>query len=219
MSLTPGRCVRGGYAGCMYLIALTGGIASGKSVVARRLASHGAVHVDADALAREVVAPGSDGLAAIVAHFGDAVLSDDGTLNRPALGSIVFADPAERAVLEGVTHPAVWRRAKELFDEAERADPAAIVVYDVPLLVEASANRPMHFDLVVVVQADVATRIDRLVTLRSMARDEAERRVRSQASDAERTAIADVVISSDGTLEQTLAQVDELWERVSSAEG
>jgi len=203
----------------MYLIALTGGIASGKSVVARRLASHGAVHVDADALAREVVAPGSDGLAAIVAHFGDAVLSDDGTLNRPALGSIVFADPAERAVLEGVTHPAVWRRAKELFDEAERADPAAIVVYDVPLLVEASANRPMHFDLVVVVQADVATRIDRLVTLRSMARDEAERRVRSQASDAERTAIADVVISSDGTLEQTLAQVDELWERVSSAEG
>ena len=203
----------------MYLIALTGGIASGKSVVARRLASHGAVHVDADALAREVVAPGSDGLAAIVAHFGDAVLSDDGTLNRPALGSIVFADPTERAVLEGVTHPAVWRRAKELFDEAERADPAAIVVYDVPLLVEASANRPMHFDLVVVVQADVATRIDRLVTLRSMARDEAERRVRSQASDAERTAIADVVISSDGTLEQTLAQVDELWERVSSAEG
>ena len=203
----------------MYLIALTGGIASGKSVVARRLASHGAVHVDADALAREVVAPGSDGLAAIVAHFGDAVLSDDGTLNRPALGSIVFADPAERAVLEGITHPAVWRRAKELFDEAERADPAAIVVYDVPLLVEASANRPMHFDLVVVVQADVATRIDRLVTLRSMARDEAERRVRSQASDAERTAIADVVISSDGTLEQTLAQVDELWERVSSAEG
>lgn len=203
----------------MYLIALTGGIASGKSVVARRLASHGAVHVDADALAREVVAPGSDGLAAIVAHFGDAVLSDDGTLNRPALGAIVFADPAERAVLEGITHPAVWRRAKELFDEAERADPAAIVVYDVPLLVEASANRPMHFDLVVVVQADVATRIDRLVTLRSMARDEAERRVRSQASDAERTAIADVVISSDGTLEQTLAQVDELWERVSSAEG
>lgn len=195
----------------MYLIGLTGGIASGKSVVGKRLASLGGVHVDADVLAREVVEPGTPGLAAIAEEFGPSVISDDGTLNRPALGAIIFSDPDKRARLNAITHPAVWARAKELFDEADAADPFAVVVYDVPLLVEASGSRPMSFDLVVVVHASTETRIRRLVELRGMTREEAVHRLNSQASDTERLAIADVVIDSNGTLEQTLEQADELW--------
>jgi dephospho-CoA kinase len=195
----------------MYLIGLTGGIASGKSVVAKRLAEHGAVHVDADVLAREVVEPGTPGLAAIEAHFGGSVISADGTLDRQALGAIIFADPEERAALNAITHPAVWARAKELFDAAVAADPNAVVVYDVPLLVEASSSRPMRFDLIVVVHADTETRLARLVELRGMTRQEAAHRLNSQASDTERLAIADVVIDSNGTLEETLAQADALW--------
>ena len=201
----------------MYLIGLTGGIASGKSVVGKRLAEHGAVHVDADVLAREVVEPGTAGLAAIAEHFGAEVLSPDGSLNRPALGAIVFADPHARQVLNGITHPAGWARAKELFDAAEADDPSAVVVYDVPLLVEASESRPMRFDLVVVVHASRETRLKRLMELRGMTRQEAEHRLDSQAGDAERLAIADVVIDSDGTLEDTLRQADELWARAAAS--
>lgn len=195
----------------MYLIGLTGGIASGKSVVAKRLAEHGAVRVDADALAREVVAPGTDGLAAIAREFGVGVLAPDGSLDRPALGSIVFSDPQKRALLNSITHPAVWKRAQQLFDDARRRDPHAVVVYDVPLLVEASENRPITFDLVVVVHASTNERIRRLMELRGMTREEAVHRLNSQASDTERLAIADIVIDSDGTLEETLHQTDELW--------
>jgi len=201
----------------MYLIGLTGGIASGKSVVGKRLAELGAVHVDADVVAREVVEPGTPGLAAIAQEFGRAVISDDGTLNRAALGAIIFSDPEKRAALNAITHPAVWARARELFAKAEVADPAAVVVYDVPLLVEASADRPMHFDLVVVVHADLETRIRRLVELRGMSREEAVHRLNSQASDTERLAIADVVIDSNGTLEHTLEQADELWAMASAS--
>ncbi|CAN5339021.1 hypothetical protein BH10ACT7_BH10ACT7_01850 [soil metagenome] len=118
----------------MYLIGLTGGIASGKSTVARRLAEHGAVHVDADVLAREVVEPGTAGLAAIAEQFGPSVLSPDGTLNRPALGAIIFSDPEHRETLNRITHPAVWARARELFDPAVTADPGTMIVSDVPLL-------------------------------------------------------------------------------------
>jgi dephospho-CoA kinase len=200
----------------MYLIGLTGGIASGKSVVARHLADHGAVHVDADVLAREVVEPGTPGLAAIVQEFGSGILQADGTLDRPALGAIVFSDPEKRLALNAITHPAVWRRARELFDAAEAADPDAVVVYDVPLLVEAAGERPIRFDLVVVVNASTATRLQRLVELRGMSREEAGHRLNSQATDTERLAIADVVIDSNGTLEETLAQVDRLWATVSS---
>jgi dephospho-CoA kinase len=198
----------------MYLIGLTGGIASGKSTVARRLREFGAVHVDADALAREVVEPGTDGLARIEAEFGSGVITPDGSLDRPALGAIIFADPERRAALNAITHPAVWRRAKQLFAAADAADEDAVVVYDVPLLVEAAGDRPMSFDLVVVVHASAETRTERLVQLRGMSRDEAERRIGSQASDAERLAIADVVIDSNGTLSETLRQTDELWERI-----
>ena len=195
----------------MYLIGLTGGIASGKSTVARRLAELGAVHVDADVLAREVVEPGTPALAEIAETFGPSVINPDGSLNRAALGAIIFSDPERRATLNAITHPAVWRRAKQLFDAAQAHDRNAVVVYDVPLLVEASADRPMRFDLIVVVHADTETRLSRLVELRGMTRAEASHRLNSQATDTERLAIADVVIDSNGTLEHTLAQTDELW--------
>ena len=201
----------------MYLIGLTGGIASGKSVVAKRLAELGAVHVDADVLAREVVEPGTPGLAAIEQRFGSSVISADGTLDRQALGAIVFSDPEAREALNAITHPAVWARAKELFDAAAAADRNAVVVYDVPLLVEASSARPMRFDLIVVVHADTEIRLRRLVELRGMTRQEAAHRVNSQASDAERLAIADIVIDSNGTLEETLAQADALWAMAAAA--
>jgi len=200
----------------MFVIGLTGGIASGKSVVARRLTQHGAIHVDADALAREVVEPGTPALAKIVEHFGRSILDADGALDRPALGSIVFENEHERLVLNSITHPAVWRRARELFAEAEAADSNAVIVYDVPLLVEASSNRPLKFDLVVVVHADEAVRHSRLVNLRHMRSEDATSRIRSQASDSERLAVADVVIDSNGTLSNTFEQVDALWSRVKS---
>jgi dephospho-CoA kinase len=195
----------------MKLIGLTGGIASGKSTVASRFVEHGAVLVDADLLAREVVEPGTPGLAEIERVFGSSVIAPDGSLNRPALGVIIFADADKRAQLNAITHPAIWHRAIELFAEAETSDPDAVIVYDVPLLAEAAADRPMTFDLVVVVHADPETRIERLVSLRGMSRAEAEGRVRAQASDAERSRLADVEIDSNGTLDDTLQQVDSLW--------
>lgn len=201
----------------MYLIGLTGGIASGKSVVAARLAEHGAVHVDADRLAREVVEPGEPALAQIEAEFGTSVIAPDGSLDRAALGAIIFADQAARVKLNAITHPAVWDRAARLFEAAEAADPDAVVVYDVPLLVEASAGRPLRFDLIVVVHASTETRLRRLVELRGMNRQEALHRLNSQASDTERLAIADIVIDSNGTLEETLQQADALWANVAAS--
>ncbi|MGV8896487.1 MAG: dephospho-CoA kinase [Rhodoglobus sp.] len=199
----------------MYLIGLTGGIASGKSVVARRLAEHGAIVVDADQVARDVVEPGTPALAAIAAQFGNEVIRDDGTLDRAALGSIIFSDPAQRMVLNGITHPAVLQASHALFAAAEAADPHAVVVYDVPLLAEGT--RVDEFDLVVVVHASAENRITRMVNLRGLSREDAERRIGSQASDAERLAIADVIIGSDGTLDETLAQADDLWLRVAES--
>jgi dephospho-CoA kinase len=195
----------------MYLIALTGGIASGKSLVASRLAELGAVHIDADKLAREVVEPGQPALARIAAEFGEGVIASDGSLDRQALANIVFTDPAKRGALNAITHPAVWSRVLELCAEAEAADPGAIVVYDVPLLVEASSDRPLTFDLVVVVDTPAAVRLERLVRDRGMARQEASHRINSQATDAERLAIADEVIDNTGSIEATLEHVDSLW--------
>ena len=201
----------------MYLIALTGGIASGKSVVADRLAGHGAVVVDADALARRVVEPGTPGLARIAEEFGPSVIAPDGTLDRAALGAIVFTDPEKREALNAITHPEIMKLGNELFAAAAAADPHAVGVYDVPLLVEAVHGRPRKYDLVVVVHADAETRIRRMVELRGMTREEAAHRINSQASDAERLAIADVVIDSNGTLERTLEQADELWEMAAAS--
>jgi dephospho-CoA kinase len=195
----------------MYIVGLTGGIAAGKSVVASRLAELGAVVVDADVLAREVVQPGTPGLAAIAEAFGPSVVRADGSLDRQALGAIVFADHDKRDILNGITHPAIWDRARDLFDAAGAADPHAIVVYDVPLLVEASDDRPLGFDLVVVVHADAEVRVGRLVEGRGMSRRQAEARLAAQAGDDERLAAADVVIATGGTLEETREQVDTLW--------
>jgi dephospho-CoA kinase len=201
----------------MKLIALTGGIASGKSTVAARLAEHGATLVDADALAREVVEPGTAGLAEIATVFGSSVIADDGSLDRPALGAVIFADADKRARLNAITHPAIWKRAAELFEAAEAANPEVVIVYDVPLLAEAAADRPLRFDLVVVVQADIERRIDRMVKLRGMSRAEAEGRLRAQASDEDRAKLADVIIDSGGSLSHTLEQADSLWAELTSA--
>ena len=198
----------------MYLIGLTGGIASGKSLVTSRLRELGATIVDADVLAREVVEPGTDGLAAIARQFGDGVLNEDGTLNRPALGAIIFADPEQREALNGITHPAIWRRAKELFAQAAADE---VVVYDVPLLVEGAKGRQLDFDLIVVVNASADIRLHRLMELRGMSREEAAHRLNSQASDAERLAVADVVIDNEGTIDHTHEQVDALWAKAREA--
>jgi dephospho-CoA kinase len=197
------------------VIGLTGGIASGKSVVARRLAEHGAVRIDADELAREVVEPGQPALAEISREFGPAVIGPDGRLDRAALASVIFVDPERRAALNAITHPAVKRRARELMDEAAAKNPDAVVVYDVPLLVEARVDADHDFDLIVVVNASAETRIRRLVELRGLSREEAAHRLNSQVSDTERLAIADGVIDSNGTLDETLRQADRLWESLS----
>jgi dephospho-CoA kinase len=200
------------------LVALTGGIASGKSTVARRLARLGAVVVDADVLAREVVEPGTPALARIAEEFGTHVIAADGSLDRAALGAIVFGDDDARRALNAITHPAVGERSRALFDAAHAADPDAVVVYDVPLLIDGHGNgRVDEFDRVIVVSADEETRARRLVELRGMDEAEARRRIASQAPEAARLAIADDVIDTTGTLEQTLAQVDALWQRLRAA--
>ncbi|MCS5719460.1 dephospho-CoA kinase [Herbiconiux sp. CPCC 205763] len=198
----------------MYVIGLTGGIAAGKSTVARRFAEHGAVVLDADQLAREAVEPGTPGLAAIRDRFGDSVIAADGTLDRPALGAVVFGDEQARLDLNGITHPEVARLLKQRLEATRAVDPDAVVVYDVPLMVESGGRRGGLFEHVVVVESPAEMRISRLVELRGMSRDEAERRIRSQATDEERRAIADTVIDSSGTLDQTLEQVDAAWESV-----
>ncbi|MDJ0336901.1 dephospho-CoA kinase [Cryobacterium sp. PH31-O1] len=202
----------------MYLIGLTGGIASGKSTVAKRLAALGAVGIDADQLAREVVEPGTPGLAAIVAEFGNDILLAEGSLNRAALGTVIFADQTRRERLNAITHPAVRQLTRDRVAAAGAADPHAIVVYDVPLLAQAVAGGLVTFDLIVVVHAGAGTRIQRMVDLRGLTREEATQRISAQASDADRLALADVVIDNTGTVDATLAQVDALWERVRTAE-
>lgn len=196
----------------MDVIGLTGGIAAGKSVVAARLAALGATIIDADLLAREAVAAGSAGLQAVRQRFGDAVLAPDATLDRAALGALVFSDPTARADLNAIVHPDVLRRYRERLASIQQSDPAAIVVYDVPLLVEARSAD--EFAVVVVVHAPAEQRVERLVTLRGFDRASAHDRVAAQASDADRLAVADVVIDTSGTLAHTIDQVDALWERL-----
>ena len=201
----------------VYLIGLTGGIASGKTVVARRLEELGATRVDADQLARDVVAAGTPGLAAITERFGVGVIAPDGTLDRAALGAVIFQDPEARLALNAITHPAIREMSSRLFAELADRDPDAVVVYDVPLLAEALRDPGYHrFDLVVVVDASTEIRVRRLVELRGLNREEALHRLNSQATDAERLAIADVVIDSNGTLEETIEQADALWAGLAS---
>ncbi|MFE5410248.1 dephospho-CoA kinase [Microbacterium sp. NPDC056569] len=193
----------------MPLVALTGGIASGKSTIARRLAAHGAVVVDADQLVREVQQPGSPVLAAIAATFGERMLRPDGSLDRAALGSRVFGDDAAIAQLNAIVHPAVRAESARRFAEAFAADPGAVVVYDVPLLVEARVDDP--WQLIVVAHAPEDVRLRRLVELRGMTESDAAARLASQVPDEARLRIADVVIDTAGALEATERQADELW--------
>ncbi|MCK0115777.1 dephospho-CoA kinase [Isoptericola sp. S6320L] len=198
----------------MFRMGLTGGIAAGKSVVSRRLDELGAVVVDHDVLAREAVAPGSVGLAEVVEAFGDQVLAGDGSLDRPALGRLVFADRGARSRLEGIVHPQVRRLAAEREAAAGAADPRAVVVHDVPLLVETGHADRYH--LVAVVDAPAEQRVRRLVTGRSLTEAEARARVEAQAGDDERRAVADVLLDGTGTEAGLRAQVDDLWARVAT---
>jgi dephospho-CoA kinase len=193
------------------LIALTGGIASGKTTIATRLGELGAVVVDADRLAREVVEPGEPALASIRAAFGEEVLQEDGSLDRAALGRIVFADPEQRHVLNGIVHPAVLHRSQAAFARALAEDRRAVVVYDVPLI---DARGVGEFDRVVVADAPAAVRIERLVRLRGMSEEDARARVDAQLSDEERRALATDVIDTSDSVERTLAQTDALWTRL-----
>ncbi|QBR90909.1 dephospho-CoA kinase [Nocardioides euryhalodurans] len=187
-------------------VGLTGGVASGKSTVSAVLAELGAVVVDADVLAREVVAPGTDGLAEVVAAFGSSVLAEDGSLDRPALGAVVFGDEARRRVLEGIIHPRVRARAAEI----EAAAPAgSVVVHDIPLLTET--GQAASFDAVVVVDVPVETQVERMVSLRGMTRADAEARVAAQATREERLAIATYVVDNTGSREQLRTRVEEVF--------
>jgi dephospho-CoA kinase len=196
----------------VYLIGLTGGIASGKSTVARRLYEHGAVHIDADQLARRAVEPGTPALAAIAEAFGPHVLQRDGSLDRAGLAEVVFNDERARERLNAIVHPAVRELAAKQFAKIEQADPDAIVVYDVPLLVEASVDHP--FDLIVVTNAPRRTQVKRLVEERGLDLLQAEARVDAQVDNTARLAIADVVIDTDGTIAHTMSQADALWGRI-----
>lgn len=193
------------------LLALTGGIASGKSTIAALLADRGAVVVDADAIVREVQAPGSAVLEEIAGEFGTGVLRPDGSLDRPALGSLVFGHPDRLARLNALVHPAVRIESERRFAEARAADPAAVIVYDVPLLAEARGAD--SWDLVVVAHCPAELRVRRLVESRGLTEAEARARIGSQASEEDRLALADVVIDTSIDLDATRRQVDELWER------
>jgi dephospho-CoA kinase len=185
---------------------LTGGIGSGKSEVSRRLVSLGAVLVDADAVAREVVEPGTPGLAAVTEEFGEEILRPDGSLDRDRLGTIVFADEQRRARLNAIVHPLVGTRMQELVEDAPDD---AIVVYDVPLLTENDLAG--LYDLVVVVDAPVEEQLRRLTELRGMTEEAARARIAVQATREQRRAVADRVIDNSGTIESLAAQVDDLW--------
>jgi dephospho-CoA kinase len=187
-------------------VGLTGGIGAGKSEVSRRLAAQGAVIIDADAIAREVVAPGTDGLAEVVEAFGKEILRADGELDRPALGDIVFADPGLRGKLNAIIHPRVGARMAEL----ERgAGPGAIVVHDVPLIAENGMAGA--YDVVVVVDVPPRLQVERLERHRGMTGEQARARMAAQASREQRLAIAGIVVDNSGSLAELDRQVGDLW--------
>lgn len=188
-----------------YLVALTGGIGAGKSTVASVWRALGAEIVDADQLAREVVSPGSPALAEVVEAFGPGILLPDGALDRPALAAIVFTDPTRRRLLESILHPAVQRLAARRLQDSR----AQIAVYDVPLLAEA--RKALQFDRIVVVSAPEEVRLRRLIEIRGMDAAQARDRIRSQATEAERLALADDVVDASGTLESTRERARLLW--------
>ncbi len=193
----------------MLKVGLTGGIGSGKSSVARRLAEYGALVIDADAIAREVVEPGTDALAEIVAEFGEQVLTPDGRLDRPKLGEIVFADEDRLARLNAIVHPRVGQRTQELM---ERAEEGTVVVYDVPLLVENGLAD--LYDVVVVVDVPVRTQVERVTATRGMPEEQVRARIRAQATREQRRAVADILIDNSGSEQELDARVAEVWEEL-----
>ena len=201
----------------MLLVGLTGGIGSGKSEVSRRLAALGAVIVDADVIAREVVAPGTPGLAQVVEAFGAGVLRADGSLDRERLGRIVFADADKLAQLNVIVHPLVGERIAEIMADVERTEPDAIVVYDVPLLVENGLQD--RYEVVVVVAATPQTQLRRLVEQRGMTEADARARIAAQAPLGAKLAVADIVITNDGDLEALDTTVGEVWRDLAKRAG
>ncbi|MDO5681207.1 MAG: dephospho-CoA kinase [Propionibacteriaceae bacterium] len=194
----------------MARIALTGGIASGKSFVADQLREHGAIIIDSDVLAREVVEPGTPGLAAIVERFGPEILTKKGTLDRPKLGSIIFSDDDARADLNAIVHPLVRERSMEL--EAE-APEGAIVVHVIPLLVETGLDK--NFEEIIVVDVPRKVQVKRLMHRNDLSMEEARKRVRAQATRVERRAVATHVIDNDQDPASTVRQVEKLWAKLS----
>ncbi|MGO2933451.1 dephospho-CoA kinase [Microbacterium sp.] len=199
----------------MPLIALTGGIASGKSTISRRLQKHGAVVVDADQIVRDVQAPGSPVLREIAAAFGDDVIDPSGALDRAGLGARVFGDDTALKRLNAIVHPAVRAESARRFREAFETDADAVVVYDVPLLVEARADDP--WDTIIVAHAPAAERLRRLIELRGLEPGAAQDRIDAQVSDEKRLEIADTVIDTSGTMEHTLEQTDAVWKQLAGA--
>lgn len=190
----------------MYRVGLTGGIGAGKSEVSRRLAGQGAVVIDADAVSREVVAPGTPGLAAVSAAFGPGVLSPDGSLDRTRLGEIVFGDEQLRARLNAIVHPLVAARMLEI---EQQAGPGALIVHDVPLITENGLAG--NYDIVVVVDVAPRTQLERLIRQRGLTRDQASARIAAQATREQRLAVAGIVIDNSGSLAELDRQAGELW--------
>lgn len=190
----------------MFLIGLTGGIASGKSTVAKRLVEHGAVEIDADQIAREVVAPGTAGLSAIVETFGSDLLQEDGSLNRSKLGSLVFSDELKRLALNAIVHPLVKERTREILAALPED---SIAIYNVPLLVEANVDH--DFDLIVTVEAPEDEQVKRMIKHRGLTEAEARARIAAQAKPVERAAISDVILNSNQDINLLLRDADEMW--------
>lgn len=186
------------------LIGLTGGIGSGKSTVAKRLTELGATEIDADLLAREVVAPGTSGIAAVAARFGADLILSDGSLDRAALAERAFANEESRKDLEGILHPLIQELSKERIAKA-----SGVVVYTIPLLVESGSKLP--FDKVIAVSAPEAVRVQRLVSSRNMTQQQAQARISAQATDFQREAVADYVIDSDCSLAELMSRVDRVY--------
>src|SRR4051794_31115342 len=201
----------------MLLVGLTGGIGSGKSEVSRRLAALGAVVVDADKIAREVVEPGTPGLAQVVEAFGDGVLRPDGTLDREGLGRTVFADADKLAQLNAIVHPLVGERIAAIMADVERTESDSIVVYDVPLLVENGLQD--RYEVVVVVAATPQTQLRRLVDQRGMSEDDARARIAAQAPLEAKLAVADIVIDNDADLDALGTRVREVWSDLTERAG
>lgn len=195
-------------------VGLTGGIGSGKSAVARRLADLGAVVVDSDLVAREVVEPGTSGLAAVVAEFGESVLQPDGSLDREALGRVVFGDDGARRRLNAILHPLIGTEVLSRIAAAGERDPDAVVVNDVPLLVEGGMGG--NYDAVVVVDVPVEVQLSRLVEQRGMSEADARARIAAQAGREQRLAAATYVVDNTGTLADLDARVRELWEELNA---